>query len=85
MRHETDFPKVSHEELAGMGAGHIAYMRKISGAEIAAAFPGAVEVPAEAMVWALFAADGTPIALAEDAGSALGSAFENNLIPVSVH
>ncbi len=85
MRHETEFPRISDEELAGMGNGRIAYMRQISGREIAAAFPGAVQMPDDALVWALFSADGTPLALAEDAGGALGSAMENNLTAVSVH
>ncbi len=85
MRNETDFPAVSVEELAGIGAGHIAYLRLISGAEISRAFPDSVQIPENTCVWALFAADGTPLALADNEGSALASAFENDLVPVAVH
>ena len=36
-------------------------------------------------VWALFGADGTPLAIADDAGGALSTAFQNNLLTVAVH
>ena len=85
MRHETEFTPITTEELARIGAGHIAYMRELSGQEITEAFPNLVELAPDAKVWALFGADGTPIALADDAGGALSSAFQNNLLPVAVH
>lgn len=85
MNMKHDFPQVSQEELAGIGAGHIAYLRRISGKEISSAFPGAVDIAPDAKVWALFAADGTPIMLADDEGTALGSALQNDLVPVAVH
>ncbi|MEC9342349.1 MAG: DUF1150 family protein [Pseudomonadota bacterium] len=85
MRHETGFPEISPDDLARMGQGQVAYMRQISGAEIAEAFPGAVDIHADARVWALFGADGTPLAIADDAGGALSTAFQNDLMPVAVH
>ncbi len=85
MRHETGFTAVSPDELARMGEGRVAYMRQISGAEIAEAFPGAVDIDPQAKVWALFGADGTPLAIADDAGGALSTAFQNDLTPVTVH
>ncbi|MCG6858475.1 MAG: DUF1150 domain-containing protein [Salaquimonas sp.] len=85
MRHETNFPTVSPDELAKLGQGRVAYMRQISGREIAEAFPGTVELDPNATVWALFGADGTPLAIADDAGGALSTAFQNDLTPVTVH
>jgi hypothetical protein len=85
MRHETNFPTVSPDELAKLGQGRVAYMRQISGREIAEAFPGTVELDPNATVWALFGADGTPLAIADDAGGALSTAFQNDLMPVTVH
>jgi len=85
MRHETAFPTITPDELARMGAGHVAYMRCMSGRDIAQAFPGALEIEPEATVWALFGADGTPIAIADNAGGALSTAFQNDLTPVAVH
>ena len=85
MRHETDFPTITPDELARMGAGHVAYMRRLTGREIEDAFPGAVEIEPDTIVWALFGADGTPLVIADDAGGALSSAFQNDLTPVAVH
>ena len=85
MRHETELHAVSPDELARMGQGRVAYMRQISGREIAEAFPGTVEIDPEVSVWALFGADGTPLAIANDAGGALSTAFQNDLTPVAVH
>ncbi|MEM7462156.1 MAG: DUF1150 domain-containing protein [Pseudomonadota bacterium] len=78
-------PEISETELANIGSGHIAYLRQITGKEISEAFPNAMQIPPEAKVWALFGADGTPLALADDQGSAISSAFDNNLVPVAVH
>lgn len=85
MRHETGFPAVSTDELARMGEGRVAYMRRLTGDEIARAFPGTIDIEPEAIVWALFAADGAPLAIADDAGGALSTAFQNDLLPVAVH
>jgi len=86
MRHETNFPSsVTPDELARMGAGRVAYMRCLTGREIAEAFPGSIEIEPDATVWALFGADGTPLAIADDAGGALSTAFQNDLTPVTVH
>lgn len=85
MRHETEFKPVTTDELAQIGAGHIAYMRHLAGREITEAFPDLVDIEPETKVWALFGADGTPIAIADDAGGALSTAFQNDLLPVAVH
>lgn len=85
MRHETGFPAISTDELARMGEGKVAYMRRLTGEDIAQAFPGAVDIEPDATVWALFAADGAPLAIADDAGGALSTAFQNDLVPVAVH
>ena len=85
MRHEKELAAITPQELAAIGAGHIAYMREISGKEMNEAFPGSLQIDPEAKVWALFGADGTPIMLAGDAGSALQGAFQNDLLTVAVH
>lgn len=85
MRHEKELAAITPQELAAIGAGHIAYMREISGKEMNEAFPDTLQIDPEAKVWALFGADGTPIMLAGDAGSALQGAFQNDLLTVAVH
>jgi hypothetical protein len=85
MRTERELVKISPEDLARIGAGHIAYLRQITGKEMSEAFPNQIEMPRDARVWALFAADGTPLALADSQGAALSNAFSNNLVTVAVH
>lgn len=84
MRHETNFA-VTPAELAALGSGHIAYLRELSGKQINEAFPDTLSVDPTARIWALFAADGTPLMLAPDAGAAMAGAFQNELTPVAVH
>ena len=84
MRHEQNF-NISTDELANIGTGQIAYMRQVTGKEIEEAFPNAVEIHPDAQVWVLFAADGTPLALADNQGAAIANAFENDLVAVAVH
>lgn len=78
-------PEITQADLAAIGSGHIAYLRQITGKEISKAFPDSVQIPPDARVWALFGADGTPLALADDQGAAISSAFDNDLVPVAVH
>ncbi len=85
MHHESEFRAVSTAELAQMGAGKVAYVRRLLGREIDEAFPGTVEIEPDAVVWALFSADGSPIVLAHEAGDALSAAFHNDLTPLAVH
>ena len=85
MRHEPELTKMTPKQLANLGAGHIAYLREITGAEMAKAFPGTPPIEPDRKVWALFGADGTPLLVSDDAGSALSAAFQNELAPVSVH
>jgi len=71
------------QELASMGGDSIAYMRQISGAEIIKRFPGAPEELDEDMdYWALFAADGQPLVLANTREEITASAFHSDLVSV---
>ena len=85
MRHVSKFPELNEKQLAELGSGHIAYLREMTSEQIAKAFPGAPGIEAGRKVWALFGADGSPLALADDAGGAIAAAFENQLVPVAVH
>ena len=85
MQHERNFPTISADDLADIGTGNIAYMRKITGEEIRKAFPDQIDIHPEAKVWALFAADGTPLALSGDEHGARSSALANDLVTVAVN
>lgn len=77
--------KVTAAELAQIGAGHVAYLRRLTGKQMNEAFPGKIAIDPTANVWALFGADGAPIVLASDADAALAEAFQKQLFPVTVH
>ena len=79
MYHDPNQPFMNPEDLAVLGADAIAYMRQISGEDIMEAFPGSVEVQAEDTYWALFAANGAPLMVANDANELVNSAFYNDL------
>ncbi len=85
MRHESAFPKIDVSQFANLGAGHIAYMRELGREEALRLFPGVVLGDDLLQVWGLFAADGKPLVIADNAGAAISAAIENQLMPVTVH
>ena len=48
-------------------------------------FPGLSDIAPGLELWALFAANGQPILLADQRERAIAGAFENELTPVSIH
>lgn len=76
---------LSKEELAHLGEGSVAYLREFDSAELKERFPDAPEMAPGTRLWALFAANGTPILVADAQDSALAGAMQNDLTPVSVH
>lgn len=76
---------ISTNELASIGEGHVAYLRRMSSDDIRAKFPSAQSIQPGLDLWALFSADGTPLAVSDDRGSILASATENQLLTVSTH
>ena len=76
---------VAESDLAAIGEGHVAYLRRMSSDDIRAKFPAAKEIQPGLDLWALFAADGTPLAVSDDRGSILASASQNELTTVSLH
>ena len=85
MRAERELAKISPAQLAGIGAGQVAYLKQMTGKAISEAFPDTIDIAPDTKVWALFAADGTPLALADNEGAALANAFDNDLVAVAVH
>jgi hypothetical protein len=84
----TDNPsQVTPEALAHMGDGRIAYVKAVRSEDVATMFPQA-EVPkleAGLMLFALHAADGTPIMLTDSREAAEANAWSQELEMVSVH
>jgi hypothetical protein len=73
------------KELAHLGGGVLAYVKEMQGAEAKALLGGNVTLPAQGKLYALFNADGSPISISGTRNAALGSAFEHDLIPASLH
>lgn len=76
---------VSTEALAHLGDGLIAYVKQIRSEDVPGLFPQAPHIAPGLKLFALHAADGTPIMLTDTRESALASAWSNELEAVSVH
>ena len=78
-------PRVSPEALAHLGEGHIAYVKPIRSEDVRDLFPQAPELAPGLKLFALHAADGTPIMLTDSREAAIANAWSNELQAVSVH
>ena len=78
-------PVMSQFELAKLGGGHVAYLKILSADDAKRIFPAIEGLPAGVSLYALHAADGTPIALTDTRQAALSHAFEGELVVASVH
>jgi hypothetical protein len=78
---------ISPEALAHLGDGRIAYVKTVRSEDVRALFPQA-EIPRIApgqILFALHAADGTPIMLTDSREAAIANAWSQELETVSVH
>ena len=76
---------VSAESLATLGEGHIAYVKQIRSEDVPGLFPQAPKIAPGLKLFALHAADGTPIMLTDSREAAIANAWSNELQAVSVH
>jgi len=72
-------------ELAHLGEGSVAYVRKVSSDDLRGRFPGLSEITPGLELWALFGANGEPILLSDARDRALAGAMENDLVTVALH
>jgi hypothetical protein len=86
MNHHAE-TKMSPEALAHLGDGRIAYVKTVRSEEVHALFPEAEvpQLPPGQMLFALHAADGTPIMLTDSREAAIANAWSQELETVSVH
>jgi hypothetical protein len=77
--------RLTQSELAHLGAGEVGYIRKMKSDEVVRCFPEAPEIDPTLDLWALFAADGTPILLTDNRSSTFFKAAEDDLKTVSLH
>jgi hypothetical protein len=78
-------PAITQEALAQLGDGHIAYVKAIRSEDVATLFPQAPKIAPGIQLFALHAADGTPIMLTDTREAAVANAWSQELQTVSVH
>ena len=76
---------ISPEALAHLGDGQIAYVKPVTSEQVAVLFPQAPKIAPGIQLFALHAADGTPIMLTDSREAAVANAWSNELQAVSVH
>jgi len=78
-------PVISPVELAQLGDGQVAYIKQLSAKEAGRMFPAIAGIPKGIPLFALHAADGTPLALTDSRNAAINQAMEDDLSVASVH
>lgn len=73
------------EQLAHLGDGTVAYVKAMKGSEVQRLFPQVGAIEANITLYALLAADGSPILLTDSKDAALANAWQHDLQPVSLH
>ncbi|PYE87455.1 hypothetical protein C7477_11377 [Phyllobacterium leguminum] len=72
-------------EFAHLGAGEVAYVRKMLTDDLARTFPALPPMMPGMELWALFGADGAPIVLSDARANILAGAQEHELRTVMLH
>lgn len=76
---------MSASEFAELGGGQIAYIKMMTSDEAHQMYPAIQGLPEGINLYALHAADGTPLALTDTMQAALGHALGDELEIASVH
>lgn len=77
--------KLTPEAFAVLGGGELAYVKSVRSEDVKEMFPQAPALAPGLQLFALHAADGTPIMLTDSRELAIASAREQELHTVSVH
>jgi hypothetical protein len=81
----TENASVTTEALAHLGEGLIAYVKQIRSEDVPGLFPQAPHIAPGLKLFALHAANGTPIMLTDSREAAIANAWSQELQAVSVH
>jgi len=82
---DTTYPVITQDMLAHLGDGRLAYVKAINSEDVAHLFPQAPKIEPGITLFALHAADGTPIMLTDTREAALANAWSQELEAMSVH
>jgi hypothetical protein len=81
----TKVPPLTNEQFAQLGEGAIAYVRSMRSEDVSRLYPYAPEIEPGLTIFALLAADGSPILLSDTKETALANARQKRLKTVSLH
>ncbi|HWV44379.1 DUF1150 domain-containing protein [Pseudorhodoplanes sp.] len=81
----TEKPIMSSQAFAVLGGGKIAYVKPIKSENVHELYPQAPQMQPGLQLFALHAADGTPILVTDTREAAVANAWTNELEAVSVH
>jgi hypothetical protein len=82
---ESPHPVMTEHALAILGGGKIAYVKPIRSEDVHTLYPQAPEMQPGLKLFALHAADGTPILVTDSREAAIANAMTHELETVSVH
>lgn len=83
--HSKKAVELSPQDLALLGEGDLGYIREIEVTEAQRLLGGQASVSPNSKLFCLYNADGTPVSISGSREAAEGSAFEHELMPMSVH
>ena len=78
-------PLLTDDQLASLGGGRVAYLRPIRSEDVSRLFPAAPAIQPGLQLFALLAADGTPIIVTDSRDAAVANAMSQELEMVSLH
>ena len=78
-------PLLTNEQLASLGGGRVAYLKPIRSEDVSRFFPSAPAIQPGIQLFALLAADGTPIIVTDSRDAAVANAMSQELEMVSLH
>ncbi len=85
MKPSTVDAVMNDRELAALGGGKIAYIKIMSSDEAMRMYPSVDDLPTGIQLYALHAADGSPIALTDSLQAAMGHAIGDELEVASIN
>ena len=81
----TEKPAMSPQAFAVLGGGKIAYVKPIRSEDVQDLYPQAPQLQPGMQLFALHAADGTPILVTDTREAAIANAWSHELETLSVH
>ena len=76
---------MSDDDFIRLGAGQVAYIRRVGPHELGTLFPRVPAITGHSMLFALYGADGAPLMLADTRDALMANAMANDLETVATH